>query len=283
MRITDIIDLKPIYDYQMGLSAPYFFPVDFESWKAAFLQDIDGEGRKLFRNLHTKAACDGEKLLGFVQYGNTAFGFDSRGEITPNISYQVIRSLYFDEGQETAGRLLLEEALSGFAGTEKVYAFFHYFGMNCFARHGKLFQGFDWIKELLQNHGFRVEHENVYYSARLQSIAHSEVEVVPHSLTSGNQQTFDFIYREKQVGGCEVHYLDTKGIAYLRWIYVNDEVQNQGVGTACMLALKKWLQTRAITQLDTDTAANNHRARHYYEKNGFTRAGITESFYRMPR
>ncbi len=279
LRITDITNLASVYDYQMRSPSPYFFPVEFAYWKQSFENDIDGEGRRLFQELHGKAAYDGDALIGFVQYGKTAFGFDDSEEISTDVSYPIIRSLYFNEGREDAGRLLLQEALMEFEPTEKVYAFFHYFGMSCFARHGKLFEGYPWIKELVHQYGFVTEHENVYYSAdRLDSIG-SGVELLAHDLTKGNQQTFDFLLDHKQIGGCEVHYLDAPAAAFLRWIYVNDEVQNQGLGSKCMAALKKWLHEKGMTRLDTDTASDNRRAQHYYEKNGFTREGITRSFY----
>ena len=279
LKVTDITSLKQVYDYQLRLSAPYFFPVNFESWKESFEKDIDGAGRLLFKELHGKAAYDGDTLVGFIQYGNTAFGFDDCGEISTDVSYPIIRSLYFDEGREDAGKLLLQEALYEFKAAKNVYAFFHYFGMSCFARHGKLFEQYTWIKELLHQYGFVIEHENVYYSADVQSNHLSEIEIIAHDLTSGNQQTFDFCLNQKHIGGCEVHYPETQGTAFLRWIYVNDEVQNQGVGSRCMTALKKWLYDKGTNRLDTDTALDNYRAQHYYEKNDFTRKGITRSYF----
>ena len=59
-------------------------------------------------------------------------------EISFDISYNIIRNLYFDCDRADAGEKLLKEALDAFGTSEKVYAFFHYFGMTCFARHGKL-------------------------------------------------------------------------------------------------------------------------------------------------
>lgn len=275
LTLTDITDLKPIFDYQTGFSAPYFFPTDFESWRESFEEDIDGEGRRLFAELRGKAAWEGERLVGFIRFGTTAFGFD--GE-----PYQVIRELYFDRDREDAGRLLLREALAGFDPARRVYAFFHYFGMSCFARHGKLFEAFPWIGELLHSHGFVTEHENVYYSAALTEAADPGVTLVPHDPTPGRQQTIDFLLDRTQIGGCEVHALDTPGNAYLRWIYIHDDHQNSGLGSRCMTALKLWLRRRGLTRLDTDTALDNRRAQHFYEKNGFTRMGVTRSFYRGP-
>ena len=279
MKMIDMTDLRRVYDYQMKLAVPYFVPVDFECWKESFENDADGEGRTLFKTLQCKAACEGERIVGFVQYGRTAFGFDECGEISSAVSYPVIRALYFDEGREDAGEALLRAAMEALGEDERIYAFFHYFGMTCFARHGKLFESFGWIKELLHRHGFVIEHENVYYSATVLDRAGSAVELKVHDLTAGNQQMFDFFLDGKHIGGCEVQYLPTKGDVFLRWIYVNDEVQNRGVGSQAMAALKNWLISKGMTRLDTDTALDNSRAQHYYEKNGFTREGITRSYY----
>lgn len=281
LLVTDRVDLEQVYAYQMRLAAPYFFPVDLESWKESFEKDVDGEGRTLFRELHGMAAYDEDTLVGFVQYGNTAFGFDEGGEISSDVSYPVIRSLYFDAGQEEAGRVLLEKALEELGADRKIYAFFHYFGMSCFARHGKLWERYVWIGELLKRYGFVVEHENVYYSALLNHPAGSEVALLVHDKTPGDQQTFDFLLENQQVGGCEIHEQRTQGIAYLRWIYVEPELQNRGIGSQCMAALKSWLYHQGMTRLDTDTALDNPRAQHYYEKNGFSREGITRSYFRM--
>lgn len=277
IKITELTDLRQIYDYQLQFAAPNFFPTEFSFWKEAFENDTDGEGRRLFRQLRTKAAYDGDRLIGFVQYGNTAFGFDGHGEISDQVSYPVIRSLYFDEGRDDAGKLLLQAAMKELEAGQTVYAFFHYFGMRCFARHGKLFERFPWIAELLYAAGFAVEHENVYYSAAVQESADAEVALVVHDLSSGGQQVFDLMLEGNQIGGCEVHYVNAD-TAYLRWIYVNEELQNQGIGSKCMTALKNRLYQQRITRLDTDTALDNLRAQRYYEKNGFTREGITRSY-----
>ena len=85
------------YDYQKALAVPYFFDVDFASWSNSFRDDVDGEGRKLFKTLETKVKYENETVVGFVQYGRTAFGFDEHGEISDAVSYPVIRQLYFDK------------------------------------------------------------------------------------------------------------------------------------------------------------------------------------------
>lgn len=278
LKIIEIENLEQIYEYQMGFHSPYFFQQNFATWKESFADDVDGEGRVLFKELYAKAAYDNDELIGFVQYGKSAFGFDEQGNISFDVSYQIIRNLYFDHNRSDAGGELVKEALDIFDTSDRVYAFFHYFGMSCFARHGKLFECNTHIEELLKLNGFKNEHENVYYSSVLNGNETSEVKVVPHDMTRGNQQYIDFLFSGNQVGGCEVHFLDGR-ITYLRWIYVNENITGRGVGTKCMNALKQWLSQQGITRLDTDTAVLNLTAQRYYEKNGFTREGITRSYY----
>lgn len=279
ITITEANNLEQIYRYQMQFASPFFFPVDFPVWEKSFAQDTDGEGRTLFRKLNVKAAFDENELVGFIQYGHTAFGFDDRGEISDKVSYCVIRNLYFSENRPEAGELLVKEALEAFAASDKVYAFFHYFGMSCFARHGKLFEKHGHIEALLKNHGFETEHENVYYASVLTGGEASDVQILPQGMTRGAQQYLEFVLSGTGVGGCEIHYVSATTV-YLRWIYVNDNLTGQGIGTKCMEALKLWLHQKGVTRFDTDTALLNTVAQHFYEKNRFTREGITRSYYR---
>lgn len=276
LQIASNFNLKDIYNFQLSFQTPYFFDVDFEAWKNSFENDIDGEGRTLFKELNVKAVYDNAELLGFVQCGYTAFGFDDNGEISSEISYAVIRNLYFKD--ENAGKMLLNEALQSFDEEKRVYAFFHYFGMTCFARHGKIFEAHADIENLLKENGFELEHENVYYSSIISGNENSEATITANNLTKGGQQYIDFKIDGNHVGGCEVHYLNDT-TAYLRWIYVNGDIVGKGIGTKCMNALKHFLGEKGIKRFDTDTALNNTVAQHYYEKNNFTPKGITRSFF----
>lgn len=278
LKITDNFNLKDIYDFQLSFVTPYFFDVDFEDWRNSFESDIDGEGRELFKELKVKAVYDDDVLSGFVQYGKTAFGFADNGEISSEISYPVIRNLYFKKDRKDAGQILLDEAMNSFDSNERVYAFFHYFGMTCFARHGKVFESHTHIDNLLREQGFEVEHENVYYSSVLSEGKNSEITISANDLTKGSQQYIEFKSDGNQVGGCEVHYLNDT-TAYLRWIYVNGDITGKGIGTKCMTALKCFLYEKGIVRFDTDTAVDNAVAQHYYEKNDFLREGITRSYY----
>ena len=278
LRIAESVDLRDIYGFQLNFESPFFFNVSFEDWRKSFEEDTDGEGRKLFKELNVKTVYDNGNLLGFVQYGKTAFGFAENGEISSEVSYNVIRNLYFAKGSGEVGRLLLDEAVGSFGGKERIYAFFHYFGMSCFARHGKLFEKHTHIEDLLKENSFEIEHENVYYSSDLIQMENSEVAITAHDMTKGNQQYLDFSLVNTHAGGCEVHYL-SENTAYLRWIYVNGDMVGKGIGTKCMKALTAFLHEKGIKRFDTDTALNNIVAQRYYEKNGFIRRGITRSYY----
>ena len=274
-------DLQEIYACMAGIPFPYNYAAGYDAWERSYLSDIDGGGRRLFRELTTLGAYCGGAMAGFVQYGRTAFGFAENGELSGEISYSVIRCLYFPEGRADAGGALLGEALRALSGNARIYAFFHYFGMSCYARHGKLSERLAHIHALLLERGFSVEHENVFYSSRheaCEGAEGAEVALRWHEETAGGQRYCDFIMGGAAVGGCEVHFLEQRGIAYLRWIYINEELCNRGIGTTCMKALKRELYARGITRFDTDTALANKRAQRFYEKNGFTNEGLTRSY-----
>lgn len=226
----------------------------------------------------TIGAYLGGKLAGFVQYGETAIGFADNGEITDDVSYPVIRNLYFAKGQEEIGGGLLDRALTALSG-DRIYAFFHYFGMSCYARHGKLFGEFGHIHDLLLKKGFVTEHENVFYSSRLNAPVLSAVCINWHEPTAGRQQYCDFVLGGEIVGGGEVHFLERADIAYLRWIFVDERLRGKGVGTKCISALMNDLYQNGVRKFDTDTAVTNTVAQRFYEKNGFAGRGITRSYY----
>ncbi|MBQ9841731.1 MAG: hypothetical protein IJO42_01330 [Clostridia bacterium] len=134
------------------------------------------KGELCSKNYASRVHTTEMSLSVFIQYGKTAFGFNDRGAISPDISHCIIRNLYFNENRVDAGQLLLKEAADAFSASDMVYAFFHYFGMSCFARHGKLFEQNTYIENLLKENGFEIEHENVYYSSVLNCDEESEVE-----------------------------------------------------------------------------------------------------------
>ena len=236
----------------------------------------------LFSDLTTIGAYLDHELLGFVQYDRSAVGFSDQGEIADTVSYPIIRNLFFSQGREEIGERLLENALAALSNDgDRIYAFFHYFGMSCYARHGKLFEKFGHIHHLLLNQGFAIEHENVFYSSKLTEAEPTPVTLRWHALSSGGQQYCDFVLGDAVVGGAEMHFLERKDIAYLRWIFVNQTMRGRGLGSKCMSALKTALVQKGITRFDTDTALTNTVAQHFYEKNHFTKQGLTRSYYTL--
>lgn len=282
IELKKVQDTREIYNYMAKMPFSNNYETDYNTWERSYLYDIDGNGRILFSGLETIVAYADSKPAGFVQYGKTAFGFDSKGEISDAVSYPVIRNFYFSKEQKEAGNSLLNNAVNALSdiSADKIYAFFHYFGMSCYARHGKLFENFKNIHTLLLENGFTIEHENVFYSSTLNGEKSSEVEINWHNKTSGNQQYCDFILDGSIVGGCELHFLEQGNTAYLRWIFINDTMRSKGIGSKCMDALKTYLFSKGITRFDTDTALINKTAQHFYEKNGFVNEGITRSYYK---
>ena len=279
-ELKNVVNTKEIYDYMRKLPFPYNYEVEFPIWEKSYLYDVDGEGRTLFSNLTTVGAYLDSRLVGFIQYGRTAFGFDENGEISDTVFYSVIRNFYFDERQREAGTELLNEAMKVLSITSsRIYAFFHYFGMSCYARHGKLFEGFGYIYNLLEQNDFAIEHENVFYSSRLNSAKSAAINIKWHDRTLGGQQYGDFILENEIVGGCEIHFLEQENIAYLRWIFIKEDMCGKGIGSEAMSALKTDLFHNGIIKFDTDTALSNKTAQHFYEKNHFVNEGVTRSYY----
>ena len=248
--------------------------MDEQTWQNSMYSDTDSDGRPLFAELHTEAVENG-----LIQYGRTAFGFDDAGEISECIHYPVIRILCFED--PLVGKTLLDCAMNRFNTTERVYAYFHYFGMSACGRHGKLHQKDAHVEKLLLENGFSVEHENVYYSRTLTDAdaGGSSILLNWKPLSAGSCCEFAAVANGQEIGWGQVHFLPQGDIAYLRWIYIDGSRQHQGYGTAVMRALFADLYARGIRRFDTDTAPNNIAAQHYYEKTGFTNEGITRSYY----
>lgn len=62
LKILEIDNLEPVYDYHMRFHSPHFFMQPFAVWKESFVSDVDGEGRVLFKKLVAKAAYDDDKM-----------------------------------------------------------------------------------------------------------------------------------------------------------------------------------------------------------------------------
>lgn len=284
--IKKLENIEPLYDFFVQqINAPYYFPVSFSDWKQSMFNDIDGNGNKLFCLLDTYVSYYYDKITGFIQYGMSNIGFDESGEITNKISYPIIRNFFFLEDFESDGIKLLEKAMNFFNLKEEktIYAFFHYFGMSCYGRHGKLFGDYSYIEKILAEKSFKKEHENIYYSRNLTenniNKSDSKIALKLGEISIGKHQYIAFIYDSKEIGGCEIQYLPQGDIAYLRWIYIDSSMTHKGFGTLCMQRLSEELYYNGIRRFDTDTADSNFIAQNYYSKLGFLNEGITRSYY----
>lgn len=261
-------------------TSPFHFSVTEAIWMQSVYEDIDSDGRKLFDSIAVQLSPASESCDPMIVYGRTAFGFDEQGEISENVHYHVIRDLAFPADSMDIGQSLLDHALKDFDSDSTVYAFFHYFGMSCCGRHGKLHESQSHIHDLLLKNGFVVEHENIYYSKVLTNPDDTGlIKLIWKEINTGSCREFAAVTDGQEVCWGQVHFLPQGDIAYLRWIYVGDQFQHRGIGTHVMKALFSDLYKMGIRRFDTDTARSNTAAQGYYEKCGFTNEGITRSYF----
>ncbi|MDL2288753.1 GNAT family N-acetyltransferase [Oscillospiraceae bacterium OttesenSCG-928-F05] len=272
---------RDLYQYCISHSGtvPYYYDVNFESWRQSMFSDCDYDGTPLFSELKTMLLMEDGSVKGFIQYGLTNFTIAENGEKDRTKREAVIRNLHYSEQASTA-RALLEAAEGYFASIDakRRYAFFHYFGMTCYARQGKLHESGYYMEELLRRFGYHKEHENVYYSILLDRL---EI-AVPGDITfhyEDGDQSVVFLMEGKKIGGCALYFVPHTEICFLRWIYINKEYSHQGLGTKCMLKLFQELRQKGISRLDTDTADNNVAAQGYYIKTGFQDMGRMRSYH----
>jgi len=265
--------------------SPYHFPMEGDQWCSSMYEDVDSDGKKLFEKLFVRFSraenAPRGVFNGIISYGTTAFGFAENGELSNQVHHCVIRDLYFPQDHPEIGQRLLAAALHDFENSNRVYAFFHYFGMSACARHGKLHESEAHIHNLLLENDFSIEHENVYYSRDLTAEdAASDIVIQWKPLNAGHCREFAAIADGREIGWGQVHFLPQGYIAYLRWIYIDEKLQHQGYGSRVMRSLFAQLYAMGIRRFDTDTARNNLAAQGYYEKTGFQNEGITRSYYR---
>jgi len=172
-KITKDAELK-LYDYFIASrrDVPYYFPVSFEHWRDSMFNDCDYDGRPLFSELETYLLANGSEIKGFIQFGlysrtktsskklfMFSFGSNHQPERKVNFfsfhsitnfvfsankkdytkQYGIIRNIHYAENAENI-YMLFDKAAEYFdrLGIDKRYAYFHYFGMSCYARQGKL-------------------------------------------------------------------------------------------------------------------------------------------------
>lgn len=263
--------LLAVYSFMDALPFPYDYRPKYPLWRTSLLEDTDGAGVPLFQSTTLVGAYDQGRLLGFSQYG---FADPRQG------GYPVLRLLYFDPACPDAGEALLHAALEALSGHGRIYAFFHYFGMSCYGRHGKLSCRFDHVHRLLLDNGFAIEHENLFYSSLLERAPEppSSLSLCWEPLSLGRERRGVFFLNGREIGDCEVHFLQDAPVAYLRWIGMQKGLQHQGLGTRCMQTLRHDLFAKGIRRLDTDTALQNLPAQGFYAKTAFSAPTLTRSY-----
>ncbi|MBQ8826267.1 MAG: hypothetical protein IJ007_04165, partial [Oscillospiraceae bacterium] len=169
-KIEMITDYKQIYDYynKVKNTVPYWFEADYDIWKQSFADDTDYDGEKMFKELVTYAAYSECRIVGFVQVGISDYVYNENGEKDHSIKGGIIRNIYWDK-EHSCGEQLVSLADDFFKekSAERLFAFFHAFGMTCNAGHGKLYCKLPYIEKVLIENGYVKEHENVYYKRKL--------------------------------------------------------------------------------------------------------------------
>lgn len=271
---------KELFHYCLAISVntPYYFPVSFACWHKSMFNDCDYDGSPLFSELKTFALINNEIIEGYVQFGTSAFVFNENGEKDYTAKYGVIRNLHYLQNAENGG-LLLDKAMEYFdsKNIKKRYAFFHYLGLSCYARQGKLHQSGFYMEKLLATYSFKKEHENVYFSKCLQeNIPDIYQDIV--FIYNSDQQSVKFMSGDEEIGGCALYFVPKSRICFLKWIYIRNDLSHQGLGTKCMYKLFFEMRERGFVRIDTDTMDTNLNAQRYYEKTGFVNRGNMRSY-----
>lgn len=261
-------------------SVPYYYNhVEFKEWRKSFLEDYDYNGDVLFRDLKTYLLIKQNKIQGFIQYGLTNFTLSTRGKEFKE-KYGIIRNFYVQKDiivEDVNGLLEKSRVYFNENKIENTYAYFHYFGMSCFARQGKLHESEFYIENHLKRLGYLREHENKYYSKIL-----SESQINPEEINfiySNESQSIVFKKGKYKIGACELYFVPNSKICFLKQIYINNDFLHQGLGTKCMNKLCYELHSKGFEILEVDTTDDNIRAQKFYMKNGFTDLGKMRSYY----
>lgn len=287
MQFIEVTDTRAVYDYLVKYkdTVPYWFDTEYELWEKCFNTDTDYDGEEMFEDTKVYAACSGTRIAGFVQCGISRYIYNENGEKDYNIKCGVIRNLLFERVWD-CGDGLIEAAEKYFDenGVNRRSAFFHAFGMSCYAGHGKLYCGLPWIETVLVKNGYVREHENVYYKKILKAeLLKSDrtVSVKYGETTAKGLCEFGVFDGEKNVGAGALVYLPQGKICYLKWIYIYDSEQGKGYGSAALERIFCDLYAQGIERFDTDTADSNVIAQRLYNKVGFKDMGRTRSFLKQ--
>jgi ribosomal protein S18 acetylase RimI-like enzyme len=282
LKKIDSMNERDLYEYFTKLSyiIPFYFPVDFDLWYKCMFNDCTNDDVLLFDELETYLYYENDTIKGFIQFGISNFAF-SGNEINFSNHYTIIRNIhYFNDSKNPEE--MIEKAYQYFnsKNIEEIYAFFHYFGMSCYAGHGKLYESVFYIEKLLYRYYFKKGHENVYFSKKIDHKFDCDPEIIcQNQNVELNKQKIIFFMNNEQIGYCEITFLQNN-ICYLNYIEITEKLRSQGLGTRCMNNIFCFLNKKNIQKLDLDTIDTNIKTQGFYEKNGFTNKGITRSYYK---
>jgi ribosomal protein S18 acetylase RimI-like enzyme len=280
LKKLETADEPLLYEYfiKIGKEIPFYFPVSYDLWHKCMFNDITEEGLPLFNELETYLYYENDTLKGFIQFGLSSFIFSENGKDFKN-RYAIIRNIHYSKNSKNPNQII-EIALNYFndKNIREIHAFFHYFGMSCYARHGKLHDSAFYIEDLLYRHSFKKEHENVYFSKDLgKEKYYSDPEIGYEIHDNGDKTKIDFFVNNERIGYCELAYL-YGNISYLYYIEIQKEYRHKGWGTKCVNIIFHILNERQIIKLDLDTIDTNTIAQRFYGKIGFINKGITRSY-----
>lgn len=283
LKKINTTNIQELYNYfvEMGSQIPFYFPVGYDLWHKCMFNDIIEDGVKIFDELETFMYYEDDILKGFIQFGISSFVFTDDGKYFGN-HYAIIRNLHYQKDSNNPGEML-EAAFQYFNNKNMtdISAFFHIFGMSCYARHGKLHESAFYIENLLYKYSFQKEHENVYFSINLTDCKFNYDPRIICQIQDikPNVQKIAFLMNNDQIGYCEIAYLQNS-ICYLYYIEITEKLRGQGLGTRCMNNIFSILVKKTIRKLDLDTIDTNTRAQGFYKKMGFIDKGITRSYYK---
>ena len=276
---------------KLGQKVPYFFPVSLIKWRECLFEDkLDNE--KMFSSQETFVAVEKEQIIGFIQYGQPASAWDEKGSKYRNPQIGIIRHFYFDEGRFDAAATLCAKSEDYMGQFPNQHAFYHSFGMSCNAHHGKLHQTLAHIDRFLCEHGYQIEHENLYYSLVLagkESYPQNELRLVPKPKLKPDLQEYEICLQENPMGMIQIQFLEdltggvTSDTVYLTWMAIHKALRRQGWGTKAMQMLVTDLLNRGYQHLHLDTSSTNEVAQQFYNQYGFQNRGLTRCYLKATR
>jgi ribosomal protein S18 acetylase RimI-like enzyme len=285
IRGYEAADVSRLYAFwrRIGTDVPYFFDVSEERWHFCLVRD-EHEGERVFKQIETALAMAGDELLGFVQYGEPNFGWDTSGQKVYAPQIGVVRQLYFERGRPDVGRALMAQAEAFLAQFGRSHAFYHAMGMSCTARQGKLHSSQLHVEQVLDGYGFRVEHENVYYSLDLSKVEAPGDRVELEIARDAGKEAFTARLDGREIGRATVRFLDmltdghTSDVVYLSRIGLVERYRGQGLGSTFLRLVADHLWGQGLARLHTDTTGDNVIAQRFYERLGFEDRGFTRSY-----